>query len=61
MTEEYIPREGDPLPVEELMPGSPREERIYRAIRNIVAQYMVKGDSKDLDAVALEIWRVTRR
>lgn len=44
-----------------LIPDSPRQQKMLRDIRNILAKYLVRGDSKDLDTVALEIWRVTIR
>ncbi len=57
MTDEYEPRiESEPT-----TPHSVREQRIYRAIRNILAKYTVRGDAKDLDKVTLEIWRVTKQ
>lgn len=61
MTDEWIPRVGKEMRPTDLKPSSPRQEMIYRRIRNILARYMVRGDSKNLDVAALEIWRVTRR
>ena len=58
VSDRYIEREGPGRPK---LPASPRQETIFRDIRNILAKYLVKGDSEDLDHVALEIWRVTRR
>ena len=46
---------------EPLMPNSPREVRLFRDIRNVLARYVVKGVAKDIDVAALRIWRVTRR
>lgn len=43
-----------------MVPESPRQKAILRDIRNILAKYLVKGDAKDLDTVALQIWKVTR-
>ena len=45
----------------EVMPRSPREVRLYRDIRNVLARYVVKGDAKDIDVAALRIWQITRR
>jgi len=59
VTEEYIPREKPDLT--NLVPGTGRQEEMIRRIRNVLAKYLVRGDSKDLDAVALQIWRETRR
>ncbi len=59
MTEEYIPREKPDI--SNLMPGSYKQKAAVRGIRNVLAKYLVKGDAKDLDTVALEIWRETRR
>ena len=58
MSERYIER-GESS--DSSKPISPRQEIVYRRIRNVLAKYMVRGDSKNLDAAALEIWRATRR
>jgi len=59
VTEEYIPREKPDLT--NLVPGTGKQREAVRRIRNVLAKYLVRGDSKDLDTVALEIWRETRR
>ncbi len=59
MSERYIEREGPEMT--NLTPRSAKQKAILADIRNILATYLVKGDAKDLDRVALEIWRVTRR
>ncbi len=61
MTQEYIPREGDPLPIEELMPGSPRELYLLMRIEKILMRYTGGVNPKAIKKIALEIWRVTRR
>ena len=45
---------------EPLQPNSPSQVRLYRAIRNVLAQYVVRGDAKDIDVAALRIWQITR-
>ncbi|KKL89435.1 hypothetical protein LCGC14_1914740 [marine sediment metagenome] len=42
-------------------PRSPKQKEILRDIRNVLTRYMVRGNAKDLDIVALKIWKLTRR
>lgn len=58
VSERYIEREKPDKPKQ---PSSPRQKIILLDIRDVLKWYLVKGDGKDLDRVALEIWRVTRR
>ncbi len=59
MSERYIER-GESN-ISNLSPRSTKQKEILRDIRRVLKHYLVKGDGKDLDRVALEIWRVTRR
>lgn len=59
MSERFVEREESDIA--NLSPRSAKQKEILRDIRSVLKHYLVKGDSKDLDRVALEIWRVTRR
>jgi len=59
VSERYIEREKPDESTSQ--PRSERQKIILGDIRRVLTWYLVKGDSKDLDRVALEIWRVTRR
>ncbi len=59
MSERYIEREKPDESTSQ--PRSARQKIILGDIRYVLKKYLVKGASKDLDRVALEIWRVTRR
>ncbi len=59
VSERYIERRRSDM--SNLSPRSAKQKEILRDIRTVLKHYLVKGDGKDLDRVALEIWRVTRR
>lgn len=59
MTDEYVPR-SDPS-LDNLKPNSPRERARVRRIKDILRKYMVRGTEKDLETVAVEIWREIKR
>ncbi len=59
VSERYIEREKPDVNASQ--PRSARQKIILLDIREVLKWYLIKGDGKDLDRVALEIWRVTRR
>jgi hypothetical protein len=60
MSTRYIPREGEPLPVEKVLPGSPRAKEQVEKFKAVLKKYVKYEVSPEtLDRIALELWQST--
>lgn len=57
MTDNYIPRTGEQLPLKDLRPHGAREKRLVEMIQKAIEK---RGDLTD-EELALYIWQLTRR
>ena len=60
MSDRYIPRKGEPLPVGEITSGSPRAKEQVEKFKAVLKKYVkYEASPETLDRMALELWQST--